>query len=237
MDSIFETFNNTGVVHHAHLVLGEPEKNRVAMETLLVALLAGPTTGHPDLWELVTEQISIDDSRSLREEQSRQPVAAARRIFIIQAFGITEPAQHALLKTLEDPNPTSHFFLLFPTLEGLLPTLRSRFMITHGIQPGESEAEFAEEFLRAYPAKRIALLEKFGLAKLDPDDKKQVRRQLDAAIRSLESALRTKLRDTEAGDAHRALREITLVKNYLGDPAAALRLLMDHLALVLPVFR
>ncbi len=236
MDSIFDTFKATGVLHHAHLVLGVPSENRRALEPLLLALLGGKTVGHPDLWELQIEQMGIDESRSLREEQSHQPFEATRRIFIVQTFGVTEPGQHALLKTLEDPNPTSHFFLLLPSLQDILPTLRSRFMITRGIGPGESEKEFAEAFLKKYPADRIKLLEKFGLAAIDPDKKKETRRALEACIQSMETILHKKLRGNQARDARKALEEVFLVKNYLADPAAALRMLMEHLALVLPVF-
>lgn len=236
MDSILESFKATGVLHHAHLIVGVPSLNRAALEPLILELL-GKTTGHPDLSELIVEQINIEESRNLRDEQSRQPFEASRRLFVIQTFGITEPAQHALLKTLEDPNPSSHFFLLIPSAHSLLPTLRSRFMVTYGIGREETEQQDAAEFLKLYPADRLKLIEKFGLAKIDPEEKKQVRRNLEAFIQSLEIILQKKLRGVEARDAQKALQEVFLIKDYLGDPAAALRLLMEHLALVLPVFQ
>lgn len=235
MHPLLDSFKKTGILHHAHLVLGDPLKNREALESLFIELL-GRTQGHPDLWELTIEQVGIDESRSLRDEQSRQPFEATRRIFVIQTFGITEPAQHALLKTLEDPNPSSHFFFLMPGVDDLLPTLRSRFMITHGTASVGGEAALANEFLKKYPSDRQKLLDTFGLADIDPDKKKEVRRSLEAFLSSLEPLLQDKLRGKEAAKARESLEELFLVKKYIGDSGAALRLLMDHLALVLPVF-
>lgn len=235
MHPLLDSFKKTGVLHHAHLILGDPLKNREALEALFIELL-GRTQGHPDLWELTIEQIGIDESRALRDEQSRQPFEATRRIFVVQTFGITEPAQHALLKTLEDPNPSSHFFFLMPGVDDLLPTLRSRFMVLHGTKGEEADEEFARTFLKKYPADRMKLLEKFGLADIDPEKKKEVKRFLEAFLGSLEPLLQAKLRGKEAQEAHKALEELFLVKKYMGDSGATLRFLMDHLVLVLPVF-
>ena len=53
--------------------------------------------------------------------------SSVRRVVIINPANLmTESAQNALLKTLEEPNPNTHFLLITDTGTGLLPTIQSR---------------------------------------------------------------------------------------------------------------
>lgn len=49
-----------------------------------------------------------------------------RKVVIVQDVDITEGAQNAILKTLEEPPPDTTFMVLSSTPEGLKPTIRSR---------------------------------------------------------------------------------------------------------------
>lgn len=75
----------------------------------------------------------IPPSRNIAVEQIRSLIAslrthaARRRIVIIRpAETMTEAAQNALLKTLEEPNINTHFLLLTENEAQLLDTIRSR---------------------------------------------------------------------------------------------------------------
>jgi len=84
---------------------------------------------HPDLFlvEPVTSAIKIDQVReAVREIQGRPFEARARAFVIDDAHAMTEQAGNALLKSLEEPPPTSHVFLVTPSPQALLPTIRSR---------------------------------------------------------------------------------------------------------------
>lgn len=86
---------------------------------------------HPDLFlaepEGATLTLKIERVRELvREIDGRPFEAAARAIVIDDAHTMTEQAQNALLKSLEEPPPTSHVFLVTPSPQTLLPTIRSR---------------------------------------------------------------------------------------------------------------
>ncbi len=86
---------------------------------------------HPDLFlaepEGATLTLKIERVRDLvREIDARPFEAAARAIVIDDAHTMTEQAQNALLKSLEEPPPTSHVFLVTPSPQTLLPTIRSR---------------------------------------------------------------------------------------------------------------
>jgi DNA polymerase-3 subunit delta' len=98
---------------------------------------------HPDmLWvepqkgKILLGQISFRKQRGSEPAPPHQPVAqwvgfkpfeGARRVVIIDAAQSMNPsAQNALLKTLEEPPPSSMLVLVTPAPGGLLPTVRSR---------------------------------------------------------------------------------------------------------------
>ncbi|MCC6314681.1 MAG: AAA family ATPase, partial [Thermomicrobiales bacterium] len=71
--------------------------------------------------------LTIDTVRRLRAGAALRPMEAARRIIIVDdAETMQEPAQEALLKTLEEPPQAVTLLLLTDDAEALLPTIRSR---------------------------------------------------------------------------------------------------------------
>jgi DNA polymerase III subunit delta' len=71
--------------------------------------------------------LSIDTVRRLRASAALFPLEAGRRIVIVDdAETMLEPAQQALLKTLEEPPPAVTILLLSDDAEVLLETVRSR---------------------------------------------------------------------------------------------------------------
>lgn len=74
-----------------------------------------------------TGAIKIDPIRDAIERTAYRPFEGRRRVVIIdQADAITVEAQDALLKTLEEPPPSSTFVLVTSRPDVLLPTVRSR---------------------------------------------------------------------------------------------------------------
>jgi len=69
--------------------------------------------------------ISVEKIRSLYE-LSRTKAATSRIVIIDDADAMTESAQNAVLKLLEEPAANVHFFLTTHAPDGLLPTIRSR---------------------------------------------------------------------------------------------------------------
>ena len=63
----------------------------------------------------------------LCHELAMKPMTASRRIAVIDdAQTMNAESANALLKTLEEPPPGSILFLLTPTVDAILPTIRSR---------------------------------------------------------------------------------------------------------------
>jgi DNA polymerase III subunit delta' len=85
---------------------------------------------HPDVVVVEpgdTGTIRIDQVREVVESAAFRPFEGRRRVVVIdEADALVPPAQNALLKTLEEPPPSSVFILVTSRPDVLLPTVRSR---------------------------------------------------------------------------------------------------------------
>jgi DNA polymerase-3 subunit delta' len=84
---------------------------------------------HPDIGLVVpyNKNILVDAIRELETEANFRPYEAKARILIIDdADKMNDSASNALLKTLEEPPPSSYIFLVSSRPDALLSTIRSR---------------------------------------------------------------------------------------------------------------
>ncbi|MCI8361131.1 MAG: DNA polymerase III subunit [Clostridiales bacterium] len=98
---------------------------------------------HPDLiWIRPAGQtLSVDTVRQVRQDVYTLPHQAPRRVFIFpEADAMTEQAQNALLKVLEEPPAYVVFLLLTVSASRLLATIRSRGVVLTLSAPGPEEA-------------------------------------------------------------------------------------------------
>ena len=121
---MFENINKENL-HHAYLLEGEgsvivPELLKFMEKELKLVI-----RGNPDIWLGKFQTMSIDDARMIKETQSTKPISGDRRIFIIELNAVTHEAQNALLKVFEEPAQGTHFFIISPSSDIFLPTLRS----------------------------------------------------------------------------------------------------------------
>lgn len=84
---------------------------------------------HPDLEVIRTEGLSlkIDEVREIIARASWEPSSSRFRVVVIEdAERLTESAANALLKAIEEPGVRTIWLLCAPTVEDVLPTIRSR---------------------------------------------------------------------------------------------------------------
>jgi len=97
---------------------------------------------HPDIIRITHDKasIGIDDIRiQLNNDIQIKPYSSPYKIYIIdEAEKLTEQAQNALLKTIEEPPKYGIILLLTNNLNSLLPTILSRCVTLH-IKPIDSE--------------------------------------------------------------------------------------------------
>ena len=128
---------------HAWLFTGPPGSGRSVAARAFGAALVCPDGGcghctdchtallgsHADVDHVATEAmtISVERARSLVLEASAAPSVARWRVIVLEdADRLTEHANNALLKSLEEPTPHTVWLLCAPSMEDVLPTIRSR---------------------------------------------------------------------------------------------------------------
>jgi DNA polymerase-3 subunit delta' len=128
---------------HAWLFTGPPGSGRSVAARAFAAALVCPRGGcgtcsdchtallgtHADVDHVSTEAmtISVDTVRALVLEAATAPSVGGWRVIVLEdADRLTESANNALLKSLEEPTRHTVWLLCAPSLEDLLPTIRSR---------------------------------------------------------------------------------------------------------------
>jgi DNA polymerase-3 subunit delta' len=109
-------------------------------------VLAG---SHADVTLVRTEKLSlgVDDIRELVRTAALTPAGARWQILIVEdADRLTEQANNALLKAIEEPGARTVWMLCAPSVEDVLPTIRSRCRLVTLTTP--TAAEVADFLVR-----------------------------------------------------------------------------------------
>lgn len=150
----------------------------------------------PDLY-LITPgpSITIAQIRKLVTDLSRKPLQSPVSVAVLlEANLATIDAQNALLKTLEEPFPSSYIILTSPNKDLLLPTVVSRCREISLSTPINSKLEQTKEkeistlidfFLSNQPEKRLAKIDQITL------QKQETLEELENLIRIAETKLRS----------------------------------------------
>jgi DNA polymerase-3 subunit delta' len=106
-------------------------------------VLAG---SHADVTVVRTERLSlgVDEVRDLVRRSALSPAGRRWQVMIVEdADRLTDQAANALLKAVEEPSERTVWMLCAPTVEDLLPTIRSRCrLVTLATPSAEEVADF-----------------------------------------------------------------------------------------------
>ncbi len=226
---------NSENLHHAYLLEGDHER----IVPALVAHLESMNIARGSAVEVRSIPVFyIEDARSLRESQLT--VAEGRRVFILAFDRMIDAAQHALLKTIEEPTKGTHFFFVGRSKDLLLPTVLSRLQV---IKPeGRSDTADVDERAREYLGLDLygrteILKELIASARGEDDESDEERaaarrklvRFLDGVERILGGAFHK-----GSKDASDAAMLVLSAKRDLADASPSIKMIFEHLALRLP---
>ena len=180
------------------------------------------TSANPDLYVREYSSFGVDDARDLSVRASSRALGN-RRVFIIVASSMTSEAQNALLKTLEEPGGATLFFIVVPSAQNLLPTLRSRAQVLQIDSGAPSEALVdVTDFLKAGHAARLELLK--PLLQKDEDDKRDLAPSL-AFLSAIEQKLaQDPLKNRDGIEA------IYRARKFIGDKGSLMKALLEQVA-------
>ncbi|KZL89969.1 DNA polymerase III subunit delta' [Clostridium magnum] len=121
---------------HALIVTGENGigKSLIAKEIAIRLLGKAEEKQYVDIVEFKMSKdkksIGIDEIKSIIQETTKKPYEGDRKVIILyKADGMTEAAQNAFLKTIEEPPRGIFIILLCEKLENILDTIKSRCQV------------------------------------------------------------------------------------------------------------
>lgn len=125
-----------GRFSHAHIIVGEDGigKSIIAKEISIMLLGKKENKQYVDIVEFKLQKdkksIGIDEIKSIIEETNKKPYEGNRKVILLySADKMTEAAQNAFLKTIEEPPNGIFIILLCEKLEKILDTIKSRCQV------------------------------------------------------------------------------------------------------------
>lgn len=223
MNSVLRAHIEKGKFHHGYLLVGDFEVSReMAFEAARAILGLEQLETHPDFFYQIFKLFGIKDSHDLRQRASLKPFLGNSKVFVIEISSFSIESSNALLKTFEEPHKGTHFFIIAPSLEEIIPTLRSRLTIISNPQRDfgldKEKEDFYRKFLAGLPNRRIEMVKNLS------DDKQKA---IDF-INELEIIIYKKNKTPSV------LEEIQKCRDFLYQKGGSVKMVLEHLALVLP---
>ena len=166
------------------------------------------------------ERLGIDNARQIAVDAQLRPVSGAEQVFVLRTLFVTHEAQNALLKLFEEPPAGLSFVLVLPPAVQLLPTLLSRIGQEVAEQPDVVINQPWVDFLTAAPADRLTQIDLWQKTK-----ESNWLQAITAGVHTISYAEVPVV----------ALPAIQLVGEQLGTRGASNKMLLEHLALILPL--
>ena len=232
MQRISDIYRRTGELHHAYCLEGEREFILSEISNFLEKSLKFSTQDNPDYWHEDFNVLKIDDARNINTKHQNKPIVHGRKIFVISANFITKDAQNSLLKIFEEPSAETVFFLVLPSATNLLPTLRSRLIILNLNNPNKNTDgdSFAKKFLKSKVGDRLKITKKIID---DISDEKSNKADVIKFLKSLEKEMHILIKGKKLNIKSSRFEDIEKAISYLNDESASIKVILDHLALVL----
>jgi DNA polymerase-3 subunit delta' len=215
-------------LHHAYCIEGDFSCILPELENFLMNELNFSIHGNQDFWYGEYDTLDIEDSRKLKELHQNKPSTSDKKVFVVNTNFITEKAQNALLKIFEEPSGNTHFFLVIPSTQNILPTLKSRMIIIEHSDENNKNKE-AKDFLKSPIGDRLEIIKKI-MDSISDEEKSKI--EVIKFIESLEVEIKNKKDIKKYAEV---LEKIEIIRQYATDPSPSLKMLLEYLAVMIPI--
>ncbi len=206
------------LTHHFYIIEGDTDENHTQLQSYLVEDQNLTLTSNPDVYMVDYQSLGIDEARLLKDFFTTRTFGEGIRIAIVKTSAITREAQNAMLKLTEEPAANSRIFFLIPHIGLLIHTLRSRGYYIASAKTNSDK--LGKEFIKKSIPDRLVYVQKITT--------KKDRAQAVELIDSLVAWGRVE------GNAA-SMKEIYMARSYIEDTSSSIKLLLEHLSLILPI--
>lgn len=201
------------MMHHAYVVTGD-------LAHSLRYISEEDRVFGPDVLLYEYEKFGINEARKLKHESSLAPIERAYRVFIISFSRITTEAQNALLKLFEEPVGEARYYLITKSEDVLIKTLRSRLIALGATSSPHTDQTQTIAFLNLSYQER--------LAEITERSKHEDTTWIEQLFDGIEVFAHTT-------NNYTVMKEIIFVRLYEKTHGASRKMLLEHMALSLPL--
>jgi len=221
-------------LYHSYVIEGEP--SRTATELLKFLEVSGEIERQsPDVLCQVYESFTMDDSGEIKDWHSRLGISKSKKVCILATKFINREAEQTLLKIIEEPAINTHFFIVVPDASLLAKTILSRVHLIKTIQSSDIDIKKnALHFISAFPKDRINKVALIIKENKDEENSGQLRYYATSFVNEIESIIYQKFKKNRNDEKIKfTLGELQKSREYLSTPGASVKMILEHLALVI----
>lgn len=221
-------------LYHSYVIEGDPKI--LANELLSFLEIRGEIERQsPDVICQTYQSFTIDDSHEIKNWHNKLGITEKKKVCILATEFINREAEQALLKMIEEPGINTHYFIIVPDVSLLLPTIISR---VHVIKIDKKEDEEIVKdvlsFIQSKLKDRIEIIAKMVKDKKEESGSGQLRSYATIFVNELEQFFYQKLKEKRTDKKIKfILDELQKSRTYLSTPGASVKMILEHLALVI----
>jgi DNA polymerase III delta prime subunit len=224
-----DIFIKDNFLHHAYCIVGNAEKIVFDLQNFLEKEFNFPIVGNPDFWYGEYDVLDIEDSSKLKDLHQNKPTVFDKKVFVVNTNFITEKAQNSMLKFFEEPSGDTHFFLIMPSAQNIIPTLKSRMIILEHEEINNSLTN-GKRFLKSSISERMEMIKEL-MGSISDEEKSKI--EVVKLINSIELELKNKTDFLKSDKKYlKVFEEIEKIRQYASDASPSLKMLLEYLALI-----
>jgi DNA polymerase III delta prime subunit len=221
-------------LYHSYIVEGDPDITPIDLRVYLES--RGDIKAQSlDVICQIYDAFTITDSEKIKDWHSERGITDGKKVCIIGAKFINHDAERTLLKMIEEPSANTHFFIIVPNSLMLLDTIISRaHVVKINKEANPVTIKSASEFLDSTPKVRIELVAKLIDTHKESLGSGSVRFSAISLINALEQIIYKKFQSDKTNtEIQFSLSELNSARDYLSLPGASVKMILEHIALVL----
>jgi DNA polymerase III delta prime subunit len=183
---------------------------------------------NPDFFVLDYETLKVEDLEFIKSIVLKKTLEN-ETYFVISFISIAREAQHALLKTFEDPRENIHFFVIVKNTNILIDTIKSRAQ-TIKLETEEKENIDIEIFFKKSKSERLKYIESIIKKHEDADSSAPLRDEAIDLLNSIEKNIHQK---NEVNKHVKLLENMLHLKADLNNRGASVKMILEYVALAL----
>ncbi len=220
-------------LYHSYVIEGDPELLPYSLRVFLEDK-GEINTQSPDLILNTYDSFTINDSPKIKDWHQNKPIDGKKKICIIGTKFINREAEQSLLKIIEEPTVDTHFFIIIPDSSLLSLTILSRVQLIKSNCDDESESINAEEFIKLSKSDRIEKIASIIKEFKDNENSGGLRNKAILLINAIERIIYSKWKsDIDNEDYKFILSEFKNCRDYLSLPGASVKMILEHIALMI----